>query len=46
MGTLITPWHGALDISGNHSKLVPIEFKSGASYVKHTIVEKRQHMIE
>ena len=37
MGKLITPWHGAHDIRGNRSQLVPTEFKSGASYVKHTI---------
>ena len=30
---LITPWHGARDICWN--QLVPIEFKSGPSYVKH-----------
>ena len=35
---LITPWHRAHDIRWNRSHLVPIEFKSGPSYVKHTIV--------
>ena len=38
MGTLITPWHEAHDIRCNRSQLVPVEFKSGPSYVKHTIV--------
>ena len=37
MGTLITPWHGAHDIRWSRSQLVPIEFKSDPSYVKHTI---------
>ena len=38
MGMLITPWHGDHDKRSNCSQLVPIEFKSGPSYVKHTIV--------
>ena len=37
MGTLITPWHKDHDLSWNHSQLVPMEFKSGPSYVKHII---------
>ena len=37
-GKLITRWQGAHDIPWNCSQLVPIEFKSGPSYVKHTIV--------
>ena len=35
--TLIPPWHGDHDKRWNRSQLVPIEFKSGPSYVKHTI---------
>ena len=35
-GTLITPWHGADDVLWNRSQLVPIKFKNGPSYVKHT----------
>ena len=38
--TLITPWHGAHDIRWNRSQLVPIKFKSGPSYVKHTIANQ------
>ena len=38
MGTLITPGHGAHDIRRNRSQLVPVEFKDGPSYVKHTTV--------
>ena len=37
MGTLITPWHGDHDIHWNRSQLVPAEFKSGPSYVKHRV---------
>ena len=38
--TLIAPWHGAHDICWNRSQLVPIEFKSGPSCVKHTIANQ------
>ena len=37
MDMLITPWHRAHDMRLNRSQLVPIEFKSGPSYVKHII---------
>ena len=37
MGTLITPSHKDHDLSLNYSRMVSIEFKSGPSYVKHTI---------
>ena len=37
MVMLITPWHGAHDIRGNRSQLIPIEYKSGPSYVKHAL---------
>ena len=37
MGTLIIPWHGDHDKRSNLSQLVPTEFKSDPSYVKHTV---------
>ena len=37
MGTLITPWHGDHD-----KQLVPIEFKSGPSYVKHNMCSEQR----
>ena len=40
MGALITPWHGDHDIRSNRSQLVPIQFKSSPSYVKHTVRTK------
>ena len=41
MGMLITPWHGDHDKRWNRSQLVPIEFRSGPSYVKHTVIRKK-----
>ena len=34
---LITPCHKDRDLRRNRSQLVPIEFKSGSSYIKHAI---------
>ena len=42
MGTFITPWHGDYDIRLNRSQLAPVEFKSGPSYVKHTIIPQTE----
>ena len=41
MGTLITLWYRDHDRRSDCSQLVPIEFKSGPSYVKHTILTKK-----
>ena len=46
MGTLIAPRHGAHDIRWNRSQLVPIEFKNGPNYMKHTMDnQKTDHSI-
>ena len=42
MRTLITPWHGDCDLRRNRSQLVPIQFKSGSTYLKHTIVIQKK----
>ena len=38
---LITRWQGYQDLCWNRFQLVPIEFKSGSTYVKHTINSNR-----